>query len=292
MNEPFKGTIGVWNPLKSITLSAILLIVYACGCSPEIRDDFKKAGDDLVKIREALRVETNETVVPRSKPRPKPEPPPTDPGRSLAQWQADFMACSERQQALLRSALEERIVMHKPGDPVAFQQKNGIIVRGTFGGCSNGCVWVSNDQSTDKLRILALPVEERLRVDRDYRESWIHLHCMAQIRAETGWPGRTNTCPDITTAETLAWDWSEPGAMFELGNRYLRGRGVPVDPGYAMLYFKVAAALNHGPSQYALGQMYLRGMGGQKRPDSAKRLIAKAASNGYRPAKQFVREHR
>ncbi|NIQ58874.1 MAG: sel1 repeat family protein, partial [Gemmatimonadetes bacterium] len=50
-------------------------------------------------------------------------------------------------------------------------------------------------------------------------------------------------------------------AMYDLGNRYHSGNGVPRDPFVAAEWYERAAEQGHGMAAYRLAFMYLRGRG-------------------------------
>ena len=73
-------------------------------------------------------------------------------------------------------------------------------------------------------------------------------------------------------------------ALFEMGERYYEGRGVPQDYLLAVTWFRQAAELNHLKAQTNLALMLWIGRGCQADQSAALRWIAKAAGKGYEPA--------
>lgn len=78
---------------------------------------------------------------------------------------------------------------------------------------------------------------------------------------------------------------NEPNGQYYLGTAYNMGVGVKQDATKAAHWFGKAAANNHAGGQYALGVMMTTGQGGLKTdPKAAAALVLKSAEQGYVPA--------
>src|SRR5690606_12520304 len=53
----------------------------------------------------------------------------------------------------------------------------------------------------------------------------------------------------------------DPKALFEIGNRYAEGRGVPADMVEAANWYEKAAEEGLAPAQYQIGNLYEKGVG-------------------------------
>jgi localization factor PodJL len=72
----------------------------------------------------------------------------------------------------------------------------------------------------------------------------------------------------------------DPGAQFEIGQRYAEGRGVPQNLAEAADWFDRAARQGLAPAQFRLGGFYEKGFGVKKDLDAARRLYSAAAEAG------------
>src|SRR5262249_55524013 len=72
----------------------------------------------------------------------------------------------------------------------------------------------------------------------------------------------------------------DAAAMAELGERYLFGRGVPVDNGEALRWFRLAADKGNAHAMERLGGMYRDGLGVERDYDRAMAWYRKAADKG------------
>ncbi len=69
-------------------------------------------------------------------------------------------------------------------------------------------------------------------------------------------------------------------ALFEIGNRYMEGRGVPADFQKAAKWYDVAAAQGFAPAQYRLGNFNEKGLGMPRNLEKAKTWYQLAAQQG------------
>lgn len=81
---------------------------------------------------------------------------------------------------------------------------------------------------------------------------------------------------NIKELEGLAGN-GDVGAIYELGQRYFYGVGVPTDYGKARGYFEVAAERGSSGSNYFLGKIYYNGNGVQTNHLKAKEYFEKSA---------------
>lgn len=72
----------------------------------------------------------------------------------------------------------------------------------------------------------------------------------------------------------------DPGAMFEVAQRYAEGRGVTADPEQAVKWFERAARRGLVMAMFRLGSHYEKGIGVKKDLDAAKRHYLSAAERG------------
>ena len=72
-----------------------------------------------------------------------------------------------------------------------------------------------------------------------------------------------------------------PAAAYEIGMRYVEGRGVPSDLALAAVWFARAAEGGLAMAQFRLGSMYEKGLGVKRNPSEARRLYFAAASQGH-----------
>lgn len=73
-------------------------------------------------------------------------------------------------------------------------------------------------------------------------------------------------------------------AMYEMGDVYRRGYGIPADPGRAFALFRAAASRGDGRALFALGVCYEQGLGVEPDPRRAFLSYEQAAQAGYVPA--------
>ncbi len=75
-------------------------------------------------------------------------------------------------------------------------------------------------------------------------------------------------------------------AQYQLGLRYLQGKGVNQDGRSAVMWLKRAAEQNHAPAQYQLGELYRTGAGVEIDAAAAVEYLTSAAEQGY-PTAQY-----
>lgn len=83
--------------------------------------------------------------------------------------------------------------------------------------------------------------------------------------------------PEALRAAAAAGD---PAAAYEIGARYLDGRGVRADASEAMVWLKRAFAKGSIPAAYRLGSIHEKGMNGRKNPPEALKFYKIAAEGG------------
>ena len=59
-------------------------------------------------------------------------------------------------------------------------------------------------------------------------------------------------------------DQGDPRAQYQIGVMYLEGYVVPLDPGIAARFFKLAAVQDYATAKTMLGHMYAAGIGGKQ----------------------------
>ncbi len=99
----------------------------------------------------------------------------------------------------------------------------------------------------------------------------------------TGWqPVDTRTGRPLSIPQQLrsAAEAGEPAAAFELGSRYLEGRGIAVNAAEAAKWYQRAADAGIAPAQYRLGSLYEKGTGVLRDFERARRLYERAAEAG------------
>ncbi|WP_170181799.1 SEL1-like repeat protein [Phreatobacter stygius] len=84
----------------------------------------------------------------------------------------------------------------------------------------------------------------------------------------------------IPQALRAAAEGGNPAAAFELGTRYLEGRGAPVSATEAASWYQRAADAGLAPAQYRLGSLYEKGTGVTRDLPRARGLYEKAAEAG------------
>ena len=94
----------------------------------------------------------------------------------------------------------------------------------------------------------------------------------------------------INTLEQAEMGDSE--SIFEMGERFYEGRGVPKDYALAMGWFRQAADLGHHKAQTNLGMMLWIGRGCDRDRNSAIHWIKEAARKNYEPAQELLLEIR
>lgn len=77
-------------------------------------------------------------------------------------------------------------------------------------------------------------------------------------------------------------------SQYSLGNAYLRGNEVSIDPNKAVYWFKEAAKQGHAKSEYKLGYLYYSGKGIDRSYSAAFDWFKKAADRQYSPAQFYV----
>ena len=101
--------------------------------------------------------------------------------------------------------------------------------------------------------------------------------------SSSGWQavGRAGERPaTIPAALKSAAEGGNPAAAFELGTRYLEGRGVQVSAAEAASWYQRAADAGLAPAQYRLGSLYEKGTGVTRDLNRARGLYEKAAAAG------------
>lgn len=99
----------------------------------------------------------------------------------------------------------------------------------------------------------------------------------------TGWqPVDTRTGRVLTIPAPLraAADAGDPVAAYEMGTRYLEGRGVATSAAEAARWYQRAADAGIPPAQYRLGSLYEKGTGVLRDFERARRLYERAAEAG------------
>jgi len=99
----------------------------------------------------------------------------------------------------------------------------------------------------------------------------------------TGWqPVDTRTGRAVSVPEALkaAADGGDPLAAYEMGTRYLEGRGVAISASEAAKWYQRAADAGVAPAQYRLGSLYEKGTGVLRDFERARRLYERAGEAG------------
>ncbi len=95
------------------------------------------------------------------------------------------------------------------------------------------------------------------------------------VQAGDGLPAELG--PDALRAAAIAGD---PAAAYEIGSRYLDGRGVRSDATAAAVWLERAVAKGSVQAAYRLGSIHEKGLSGRKNPAEAVRLYRIAAEGG------------
>jgi len=88
---------------------------------------------------------------------------------------------------------------------------------------------------------------------------------------------------DFTFTKVKA-ERGEPNGLFNLGVCYSTGRGVPVDPVLALLWWRKSAEKGYAPAMYNLGYCAIRGIGMAEDPVEGVAWYRKSAELGHVPA--------
>ena len=99
----------------------------------------------------------------------------------------------------------------------------------------------------------------------------------------TGWQPvdtRTGRVLSIPAPLRAAADAGDPVAAYEMGTRYLEGRGVATSAAEAAKWYQRAADAGIPPAQYRLGSLYEKGTGVLRDFERARRLYERAAEAG------------
>src|SRR4051812_22830785 len=107
-------------------------------------------------------------------------------------------------------------------------------------------------------------------------------------------PARTPTAGHPAAADSLpaslspilrnAAIASNPAAEYEVGARYVDGRGVPQNAMEAAVWLQRAADAGFAPAQFRLASLYEKGEGLKKDVQAARRLYLDAAQKGHAKA--------
>lgn len=95
--------------------------------------------------------------------------------------------------------------------------------------------------------------------------------------------------------EAFVWfkkaaDHNMPEALFNLGDCYYHGHGnIEKDYKKAFELYKAAAEQNYAPAQYNVGCCYYEGIGVDENENTAIQWFKKAAKNGHKAAKEFLK---
>ncbi|MEQ8767429.1 MAG: tetratricopeptide repeat protein [Planctomycetota bacterium] len=106
-----------------------------------------------------------------------------------------------------------------------------------------------------------------------------------QTSKQRGW-----TAYDRGDFEGALESWRPLAEAGDADSQYLvglihdEGRGVPVDPRQAAIWYRMAAEQGHAPAQNNLGVLHFRGKGVPQSFDEAAQWYAKAAVQGFAPA--------
>jgi Sel1 repeat len=88
-----------------------------------------------------------------------------------------------------------------------------------------------------------------------------------------------------------AADQGNATAQFWLGEMFSTGWGIPEDKARAAIWYRKAADQGLATAQYALGNMYETGRGAPLNHKEAVTLIKKAANQDFAPAKLWIQTH-
>ena len=80
----------------------------------------------------------------------------------------------------------------------------------------------------------------------------------------------------------------EAEAAYQMGEKYLYGRGVAKDNKKAAEYYLKAANVGHAEAQYSLGFCYMYGYGVNKDLQKAREWFTKAAAQGHQQARNVL----
>ncbi len=91
---------------------------------------------------------------------------------------------------------------------------------------------------------------------------------------------------DLKTLRQAAEAEQSAKAQYQLGLRYLQGKGVNQDSRSAIMWLERAAEQNYAPAQYQLGELYRTGEGVDIDANAAIEYLTSAAEQGY-PTAQY-----
>jgi localization factor PodJL len=190
------------------------------------------------------------------------------PKRSAVEQKAPVVA--EKLAAAIATKQSEAKVALPAGDPVAAPPA-GVLVTPRdlhFSGQpvaapeTTGSTSTKKPATTGSITTAATPIETK--VDE-----------AKPATAADGLPAELG--PDALRAAAIAGD---PGAAYEIGSRYLDGRGVRADATAASVWLERAFAKGSIPAAYRLGSIHEKGLNGRKNPAEALRLYRVAAEGG------------
>ncbi len=77
-------------------------------------------------------------------------------------------------------------------------------------------------------------------------------------------------------------------AQYDLGNMYLKGKGVNIDEQKAFEWLEKAAKKGYSKAEYKLGYLFLKGKGTSRNHAKAAKWLQRAARQGYSPAQFYL----
>lgn len=220
----------------------------------------------------------------------------------------------ERDLALeVEKELNTNVPRYKDGDPIVFTLLGGVTEKGSYNWASTNYVLIiTKTDSEKKIDFDQLSFDDRIKCDSTIRAEYVSIESAVQTRNalienEVQIPGMvkldsrgrptkvridyTKNPAPLENFEELFY-YADPRAIYEMGDRFLRGEGVPKDPTFAFLYYRMAANNGNVFAMFKLGMLYFQGIGIAQNKPVALQLISTASSKGHRGAKEFLSKYK
>lgn len=167
---------------------------------------------------------------------------------------------------------------------------NGLMVHGTNTGLGTTNLTLVVDGQPRAIAFQDLDAYARLKVDMDFRSTWIAAQAAALSRRSLEKEGKKipGVSPHSEEDPGQALGQGDPRAQYQAAEQLYKRK----DFTQALLYFRAAAGQDHPAAQYALGVMYYKGIGAGANRKEGLTWLALAAAQGYAKAEQFIQQNK
>ncbi|MBU4201137.1 MAG: SEL1-like repeat protein [Verrucomicrobia bacterium] len=205
---------------------------------------------------------------------------------SVEEWRVRF----EMSRRVITALMDKAYPRGELNRNVELRQLDGLMIHGTNAGVGATNITLVVDGKPQAIAFQSLDAYAWLKVDMEFRSTWIDAQTAALVRRSLVQEGKKLTGLSTNSEEALDQMLSlgDSRAQYQAAEQFYKQKDFP----YALLYFRASAAQDHAVAQYALGVMYYQGIGVGSDRKEGLTWLALAAAQGHVKAEQFIQQHK